>query len=228
MTDPTSPPTAAELPFFPVPAPAVFSSGPEPVLALMLPVFDDLATVIAAVRAEDLGRRTPCTDFDLAVLRDHVLGWLQFFAAALADPQRRTRRPDPVAYRAADDPRDHGELVRECARTVAAAVRSGVQDGDVAVSQARMSGPSVLGMMLGEYLVHGWDLARALERPWDPPRAAVTAGLDFFAGMVSPQYRGGDAGFFAEEVPVPADAPALDRLLGFAGRDPRWTASPTA
>ena len=41
---------------------------------------------------------------------------------------------------------------------------------------------------------------------------------------------GGGAGESAEErqglygprVPVPADAPAMDRLLGLTGRDPRW------
>ena len=40
--------------------------------------------------------------------------------------------------------------------------------------------------------------------------------------MVAPEYRGPDSGFFDVEVEVPAGAPALDRLLGFAGRDPAW------
>jgi hypothetical protein len=28
---------------------------------------------------------------------------------------------------------------------------------------------------------------------------------------------------FGERVPVPDDAPALDRFIGFMGRDPGWT-----
>jgi hypothetical protein len=30
-------------------------------------------------------------------------------------------------------------------------------------------------------------------------------------------------GLFGPVVPVPADAPLFDRLLGQTGRDPRWT-----
>ena len=103
----------------------------------------------------------------------------------------------------------------------------GVLSGDVVLSQSRMDGPAALGMVLGEYVVHGWDLARAVGRPWSPPEAAATAtAREFFAAMSSREYRGADGGFFDDEVPVPADAPALERLLGFAGRDPGWT--PTA
>ena len=86
-----------------------------------------------------------------------------------------------------------------------------------------MSGPGATGMVLGEYVVHGWDLATALGRPWTPPQDAVATAHAFFAGVVVPEYRGPDGGFFLDEVHVADDAPALDRLLGFAGRVPGWT-----
>jgi uncharacterized protein (TIGR03086 family) len=224
MTD-TDTPTAQDLPLFPVPAPALFSD-PDQVLALLDPVLADLAGVVAGSTRSDPAAPTPCNDFDVAALRDHLLGWLQQFANALADPDLRTTRPDPAAYRAADDDRDLGDVVGTAATTIDAAVRGGVLDREVAMSQARMTGPSVLGMTLGEYLLHGWDLATATGQPWQPPTPAVEAAHAFFAGMIAPEYRGGDAGFFAEEVAVPAGAPALDRLLGFAGRDPAWQAPP--
>lgn len=215
------PPTAQDLPLFPVPAPAELTD-PDRVITLLDPVLAGLAEVVAGSTGTDPAAPTPCADYDVAALRDHVLGWLQHFAAALADPDRRTVRADPTGYRFADDDRDPAATVRAAAATIAGAVRGGVLTREVAMSQARMTGPSVLGMTLGEYLVHGWDLAVATGQPWRPPAEAADAAREFFAGMIAPEYRGPGSGFFADEVPVPQDAPAIDRLVGFAGRDPAW------
>ncbi|WP_088316725.1 TIGR03086 family metal-binding protein [Kineosporia sp. R_H_3] len=215
-----------EIPFFPAPAPAALAD-PGTARAMLLPVLDDLAAVVAAIGDDDLARPTPCRDYDVAGLRDHVLGWLDLFGAAFADPARATTRPDPEQFHAADLPTAAFPAPQDVVRTAAGrldrALADGVLDGDVVMSQARMTGPAALGMILGEYVVHGWDLATATGRAWTPPQDAVTVAHEFFGGVVAPEYRGPDGGFFDAEVEVPDDAPALDRLLGFAGRDPRWT-----
>ncbi len=87
-----------------------------------------------------------------------------------------------------------------------------------------MAGDAVLGMALGEYIVHAWDLATATGQPYDAPVTAVRPAHEFLEGMVAPEYRGPDSGFFDAEVPVPDDASPLDQLLGFVGRDPQWQA----
>jgi hypothetical protein len=74
-------------------------------------------------------------------------------------------------------------------------------------------------MTLGEYLVHGSDLARATGRPWDPPIAATQAALDFMPTMLTDEYRG-EGKSFGYRVDVAPDASALDQLLGLCGRDP--------
>jgi uncharacterized protein (TIGR03086 family) len=76
-------------------------------------------------------------------------------------------------------------------------------------------------MILWEYQMHGWDLARATGRPWSPPETAARESLAFAPGMLTADYQG-EGKAFAPPVPVPADAPALDRLLGLSGRDPHW------
>ena len=214
--------TADEPPYFPASAPAEFADAGT-AASYLEPVLEQLAEVMTRTTPDRLGDPTPCRKYDVATLRDHVLGWVQFFAAAFADPTRTTQRPDPDAYRAADDSRDLGDVVRRSARTLLDAVRGGVLDGQVVLLQSRMDGPAAFGMVLGEYLVHGWDLAVAVGAPWTPPEQACETALEFFRGVVVPEYRGEEGGFFGEEVPVASDAPALDRLLGFAGRRPDWT-----
>ncbi len=205
-------------------AAAVLSGPADPLLELLLPVLDDLADAVEAVGEDDLPRPTPCAGYDVAGLRDHAVGWLDFFAAALADPEGTGVRPDPTAYTAATDGREPADVVREAARSLAASVRDGVHRRPaVRLWQADLPGSVAVGMILGEYLVHGWDLRRALGLPWEADPRAADAAREVLAAMMRPEYRGGPDGMFGEEVAVPAGAPAGDRLLGFAGRDPRWT-----
>ncbi len=214
-----------EIPFFPAPAPPVLADQ-DAVRRMLLPVLDDLAAAVARTADDDLARPTPCADYDVAALRDHVLGWLDLFSVAFTDPARASTRPDPEAFRTAALPTPAFATPQDVVRTAAGrfeqALAAGVLDGEVVMAKSRMSGPAALGLVLGEYVVHGWDLARATGQRWTPPEEAVTAAHEFFTGIVAPQYRGPDGGLFDTEVEVAQDAPALDRLLGFAGRDPAW------
>ena len=208
-------------PYFPAAAPAVFAV-PGEVVRLLDPVLDDLAGLVDVPAAGDLTEPTPCERFDVAGLRDHVLGWLPFFAAALSDPDARGPRPDPEAY-PAEAGRPLADDVRAAAAAIVAATHGGISGRHVVLSASRMDGDAALAMVLGEYVLHGWDLARALGRPWTPPPAACEAALQFFEGMIVPEYRVGGRILRAGAAGAPATPPP-DRLLGFAGRDPGWSA----
>ncbi len=215
-----------ELPVFPATAPDVFADA-EAVAALFRPVLAELAVVVD-VADDQLDRPTPCADYDVAALRRHVLGWLQFFAAALGDPTGEAPRLDPEAWDLADG-EDPGAIVTRAGDRIEAAIEAGVAAELVVMSQARMPGDAVLAMALGEYLVHGWDLATATGRPWAPAggspadEAAATAALAFLQSTVQPEYRGPDSGFFGHEVTASEGASAFVRLLCFGGRQPDWT-----
>lgn len=216
--DPTDDPT--HLPVFPTTAPPVLSD-PAATRQLFARVLDALAQV---VELDDGQRRlpTPCSSFDAGRLQLHVLGWLDFFATAASDPPASSPRPDPDAFTLGPDGRAV-DVVRDAASRLDAAIAAGAAGELVVMSSHRMAGDGVLGMALGEYLVHGWDLARATGRSYRPPSEAVEPALEFLAGVVAPEHRGPDSGLFDAEVPVADDAPPFDRLLGFAGRDPAWT-----
>jgi uncharacterized protein (TIGR03086 family) len=213
---------ATELPVFPTTAPAVFCD-PDATRALFGDVLGRLAEVVD-LDDDQLTLPTPCAQYDAGELRAHVLGWLGFFAAALGDPAATSPRPDPEGLElVVGEPAS--ALVRRNLEQIQQAIADDAAGRMVTMSSSRMAGDGVLGLALGEYIVHGWDLARATGRPYSAPDAAVAPAHEFLLGMVAPEYRGPDTGFFDVEVEVPADAPALDRLLGFAGRDPAWERS---
>ena len=148
--------------------------------------------------------------------------WLPVFAAALADPDGAAPRPDPQTHQAPADPDAAAAEVTDAAQRMTKALDGGVADRPVQLLGAALPGSAVVGMVLGEVIAHGWDLARAADRPWNPAPVAVRSALATMGGMITPEFRGHGKGFGAE-VPVPADAAPLDRLLAFTGRDPAWT-----
>lgn len=83
-----------------------------------------------------------------------------------------------------------------------------------------------------DVVVHRWDLARAtgqdgvidprdVERMWATASAIPPA---FMAQLRTPGAFGPGVEVYGPEVPVTDGAPLQDRLLGFFGRDPGWTA----
>jgi uncharacterized protein (TIGR03086 family) len=194
------------------------SAGP-----LLIPVLADLAEVVAAVEPGQLSAPTPCAEYDVAALRTHVLGWLSFFAAAVEDPAGEAPRPDPEKATAPDDASDAADRVRRDAARIAAAVRSGIAGKPVTIIGMTLPGEQALGMMLMEYLAHGSDLAAAIGHRWEPAPEAAELGLAAARGMLSDDFRGPGKSF-GPAVPVPDDAPALEQLLAFSGRNPDWSA----
>lgn len=208
-----------ELPLFPTTAPAVFCDA-DATRELYADVLKALAGVIDVNDAQ-LQLPTPCAQYNVGELRQHVLGWLDFFATALSDPAAASARPDPEAFAlgAEDQPSD---VVRRSSARIQQAIADDAALQTVTMTGSRMAGDGVLGMALGEYMVHAWDLATSTGQSYEPPAAAVGPAHEFLQGMVAPEYRGPDSGFFDHEVEVPDGAPAFDQLLGFAGRNPNW------
>ncbi|MFD3521179.1 TIGR03086 family metal-binding protein [Streptomyces sp. NPDC058653] len=76
---------------------------------------------------------------------------------------------------------------------------------------------------LNELVVHGWDLARSTGQPYEVDRASLEATLAFLAPAAASAEAGeAPEGLFGPPVPVPDDAPLLDRVIGLSGRRPDW------
>ncbi len=142
---------------------------------LLRPVLADLARVVGAITEDQLHDPTPCTEFDVEQLRNHVLGWLTNFAAGYADPHGQAQA-DVEGYRAPADP---AAEVRSAADLLDRAIRGGAAARPLKLGEAGMPGDMALSMILWEYQVHGWDLARATGQDWSPPAAAAAESLAF-------------------------------------------------
>jgi uncharacterized protein (TIGR03086 family) len=194
------------------------TTSTEKTTDLLVAVLADLAPVVGGIAAGQLHDPTPCTDYDVEQLRGHVLSWLTTFAAGFADPDGRAPSDRIGSYQVPADP---AAEVRGSSKTLATALRDGAASRPLRLGDSAMPGEMALSMILWEYQMHGWDLARATGQPWSPPAAAAQESLAFAPGMLTPEYQG-DGKAFARPVSVPATAAPLDRLLGLSGRDPGW------
>jgi uncharacterized protein (TIGR03086 family) len=190
---------------------------------LLRDVLAELAPVVGGIRPDQLHDPTPCPDWDVEQLRNHTVGWLTVFAAGFVDPNGQAPRADIEGYTVSDDP---AAELRVAADTLDRALRAGAAARPLRLGDNAMPGELALGMVLWEYQMHGWDLARATRQRWSPPRAAAVASLEFAPTMLTEDYQG-EGKAFGKRVDVPVEAAPLDRLLGLSGRDPRWQPAPS-
>lgn len=73
-----------------------------------------------------------------------------------------------------------------------------------------------------DIFMHTWDLSRASGQDHGLDQDFAATMLE---GMRPIEEMLRTSGQYGEAVPVAADAPVVDRLIGFIGRDPSWTAT---
>jgi uncharacterized protein (TIGR03086 family) len=183
------------------------------------------ASAVAAIGPDRWSAATPCADYDLRTLVDH-LAWgalLSRSAAGRTPLDRDWSDPAPPPFLAGLAPEQWAPAIgRELRAAADAWADPGAWDGDTVMGTTPMPASVVGPMMLAEFAVHGWDVARSVGAPYGVPDDLGRVVLTAVEGMAQ---MGRDGGWYGPEVPVPADAPAFDRALGLAGRDPSWTPS---
>lgn len=183
--------------------------------------------VIAAVRPEQLTDPTPCSEMDVRTLLTHLLGVLDR-VAALGNGEDPFAVPETTV---ADD-RWAETWKQSGSRAADAWGDDDVLEAPMALPWIEGTGSEVLATYLSELTVHTWDLATATGQQPDWDDTVVTAALESRQILPAENRRalyeeisaamGLDevAAPFAEAVAVPDDAPAIDRLVAWNGRDP--------
>jgi uncharacterized protein (TIGR03086 family) len=97
-------------------------------------------------------------------------------------------------------------------------------EGTTQVGGVSLPGEVAGQIALNEIVLHAWDLARAIGQPYQQDPASLEACLASLSAMYPPEDLERRKGIFGPAVDVPEDAPLVDRVVAFSGRDPGWTA----
>lgn len=165
--------------------------------------------LIAGIGHDQWEAPTPCTDWTVHDLVNHLVGVNRVFAALLRDQVPPELRADHLG----DDPaaayRDTGAAVRAGFEAPGALERT--YHGPLGA----IPGSAWLQVRITDLLAHGWDLARATGQPAELPEDLAEQALAASQAWLSTASR---AGRFGPVQPVADDAPAIDRLAAFLGR----------
>lgn len=191
------------------------------------PATREVARLLDGVSDDGLSGPTPCPGMPVAQLLDHLMGLSLAFtqAARKTVPEGGSRPPSSSADHL--DPQWRTVLPRRLDELAAAWREPAAWEGMTEAGGVTMPAEVMATVALDEVVLHGWDLARATGQEFRCDPASTAAVLAFTAASAQPDNAAGRDGLFGPVVPVPEDAPPLDRALGYAGRDPGWTPEET-
>lgn len=171
-------------------------------------------TIVAGVTPDQYRLSTPCPDYDVETLVNHIVGWVTLFADAAS---QESSKVDPATHQVGSDPAAEFDAAAE---RLSAAFRNGAADREIDLGNGPSPGSMILGVVMMEYIGHGWDLAMATDQPAPYSERSIAAAKAAAEANLKPEYRGPDKSF-GDIVEVSDDAAPLDQLIGLLGRDPR-------
>ena len=179
---------------------------------------DSTATLVSGIRDDQGSNDTPCPEWDVQTLVNHLVSGNRMFAGIVRgepSPARSELRRLQDSDQLGDDPM---RAFREAAAELVAAfdgpdVLERVYEAPIGT----VPGEVLFHLRLTEALVHGWDLAHATDQPAALPGDLAEEALAFSSGPTAPDVpRTGHP--FGPIRAVADDAPAIDRLAAYLGR----------
>jgi len=166
-----------------------------------------LGGVVAGITPDQLDRKTPCADYTVRGVLEHMIKGATAFAA--------TFRGEAAGAPDVSDPLGgfHPAL-GDLGRAMAA---PGALERTVATPFGDLPGETFARFVVLDGLVHGWDMATATGQPYEPSEALVAA-VEAFARQNLDPLRDGQA--FADAVEPAPDASPIERLTAYTGRRP--------
>jgi uncharacterized protein (TIGR03086 family) len=167
----------------------------------------ELQQIVHTIAADDLGKQTPCREFDIVGLTDHLMNSITAIGGAAG---------------AEIPPRDSSDSVERqiilAARPALDAWHARGLDGTVQIGSNEAPANVMAGILSIEFLIHAWDYAQATGQKVQPTEEVADFVFGLARKIITPQGRTNVG--FDDPVDVPQDAPVFDRLIAFTGRTP--------
>jgi uncharacterized protein (TIGR03086 family) len=187
-------------------------------LSVLVRAIGQAGDVVAGVKPEQAELPTPCRSWNVRQLIEHLIHDLEQFAKTAGGGKADWASPA-------------GEVEEQWVQ----AFQSRADALTAAWGPAELTGTTELpglgevpartpvDLQVAELAVHTWDLATATGQSIDLDPEVAEVGLAMMRANLAPQFRGteADGKSFGPEVDPGPGAGPYERLVAFAGRDPR-------
>ncbi|MFF3172029.1 TIGR03086 family metal-binding protein [Streptomyces sp. NPDC057900] len=185
----------------------------------LAPAAQRITGLLDAVDDTRLSAPTPCPGVTVSALLAHIGGLAVAFRDAAHKELGATTDTAPSVADMVLADGWRGTLPRALDEMVTAWRSPEAWQGMTRAGSVDLPG-GIAGMVaLNELVLHGWDLARSTGQPFRAEEAHLDSTLALLAELGDSPPAGSP---FGPPVPVPQDAPLLDRAVARSGRRPDW------
>lgn len=170
-----------------------------------------MTQLIAGLRPEHKEMASPCTEWTVHDVLDHVCGGAHMIAGGMQGQAPPEEAPEFLA----DGPANGWAAAHAALAAAATPERLGALHQ---MPFGEVPGEMAVAVITADHLTHGWDVAKATGLDFNVSDELAEWALTTWQGVLGDGAR--DGGGFDDAVEVPADAPAVDRLAAFTGRTP--------
>ncbi len=168
--------------------------------------------VFVNVSADQLDASTPCAEWKVSDLINHIVGAQLFFTSNITGS---TSQSGEVDFSAGDYVASYDDASRACVDAFSA---EGIMDTVLSLPFGEMPGRAFVGIAATDTFTHGWDLAKATGQDTNLAPQLAEAILAQSRQFIQPSFRSEQGNPFGPEQSAPAGASVADQLAAFLGR----------
>lgn len=184
------------------------------------PPVRQLRALLLGINNDGLSEQTPCGDWSLGDLLDHIMNLTWAFTQAarkLTDaPGTAGPAPEPSAANLPPHWRSRLPVLLEDLST--AWKDPAAWTGSARIGGATLPATQTGTLAMNELTVHSWDLAKSTGQEYAADPRILETLIEFLSqGPVE-----GTPGMFGPKMPIDDEAALLDQAIALSGRDPAW------